>query len=300
MPEMNKVTFSKLFSYGATVLKKINDRLLLLFSIAVCLVLFIGWRLSRHELMTSTYGTGYVLGPIGTVLVVLLMIYPLRKRMPGLKAIGSVKQWFQIHMFLGVVVPVLILFHSNFHLGALNSNVALFSLLIVSGSGVIGKYFYGRVHRSFYGERTSLIELQKSLEQQQEETGPQFALVPGIKEELDGFAQKVLTPTKELMHSIRRVCMVRWQAQHVQWKIQRMTGVFFEEHAKVHQWSPRRKHDMQVQMRRKVQLFLAQALKVAEFNFYERVFFLWHMLHLPLVFILSFAVLIHVLAVNRY
>jgi len=300
MTETIKAGFLKLLSYWALFLKKLHEMALTLFSVGVCLAILIGWRLSRHELITPKHGFGYMLGPLGVILIVIVMIYPLRKRMRTWGQIWPIKRWFQVHMFLGVVGPLLILFHSNFHLGALNSNVALFSVLIVSGSGIIGKYFYGRIHRSLYGERTCLVELLDAFKQQKEGAEPQFALIPGVNEVLNGFAANVITPTKVLMHSIRRLCVVRWEAQNVRWKVRSAINTYLEEHARKHQWSHHRKRDMQVQMRRKTEAFLYQALKVAEFNLYERVFNLWHMFHLPLVSILSFAALFHVLAVNRY
>ncbi|MEI6437308.1 MAG: hypothetical protein WCO69_01000 [Candidatus Omnitrophota bacterium] len=280
--------------------KRIYSRLLPAFSVFVCLVLLIGWRLSRHELITPKHGAGYLLGPVGVILVIVLMIYPLKKRIKTLAVPGSAKQWFQFHMFLGVVGPLFILYHANFHFGALNSNVALLSLLIVSASGVVGKYFYGRIHRTLYGERTSLLELQKTFDQQKEEVEIHLGIIPGVREELGRFAAKVSTPTKELMLSFKRLCLVRWEAQVVRWKIRGLIISFLDQHAKERQWSPLRKRLMRAQMARKTLKFLGQTLKVAEFNFYERVFSYWHMLHLPLVFILAFAVLFHVLAVNRY
>ena len=40
--------------------------------------------------------------------------------------------------------------------------------------------------------------------------------------------------------------------------------------------------------------------RVAEFQGYERLFSLWHALHIPLIFMLIIAALIHVIAVNVY
>lgn len=300
MTEMIKTGFSTIQKSWAVFLKWYNTVALTLFTIGVWLAILIGWRLSRCELMTPKHGTGYLLGPLGTLMVIVLMFYPLRKRMRAWTATGSIKRWFQIHMFLGIVGPILILFHANFHLGALNSNLALFSILIVSSSGVVGKYSYARIHRTLYGERTSLIELQKGLKDQEAVSEAQFALIPGINDELQGFADKVVTPTKELILSIRRLVMVRWGAHLVRSKVRRRIAAHIDEHAAKHQWSRQRRHEMRAQMYRKTDRFLQQVLKVTEFNFCERLFSYWHMLHVPLVFTLAAAVLFHVLAVNRY
>ena len=86
------------------------------------------------------------IGIIGGSAMLLLLVYPLRKRVPSLAFIGSVKHWFQFHMVLGVAGPLCILYHSNFSLGVINSNAVLFAMLIVSASGIVGRYFYARIH----------------------------------------------------------------------------------------------------------------------------------------------------------
>jgi hypothetical protein len=40
--------------------------------------------------------------------------------------------------------------------------------------------------------------------------------------------------------------------------------------------------------------------RVAEFAGYERLFSMWHALHIPLIFMLAAAAVIHVIAVNVY
>jgi len=45
---------------------------------------------------------------------------------------------------------------------------------------------------------------------------------------------------------------------------------------------------------------LAATKRVAEFAGYERLFSLWHALHIPLIFMLIIAAVIHVIAINVY
>jgi len=47
-------------------------------------------------------------------------------------------------------------------------------------------------------------------------------------------------------------------------------------------------------------IFLQRLRKVVEFNFYERMFALWHVLHLPLFFMLVIAAIVHIIAVHWY
>ena len=40
--------------------------------------------------------------------------------------------------------PVLILWHTNFKLGSINSSVALIAMLVVAASGLVGRFLHGR------------------------------------------------------------------------------------------------------------------------------------------------------------
>ena len=92
-------------------------------------------------------------------MMLLLLLYSARKHVRWLKFLGPTVAWFRYHMILGVLGPLCILYHSNFGLGATNSNVALFSMLTVAGSGLIGRYIYARIHHGLYGSKLSLGEL---------------------------------------------------------------------------------------------------------------------------------------------
>ncbi len=132
--------------------------------------------------ITPETGLGYCLGIVGGSMMILLLIYPARKRMQSLAPIGSVKAWFQIHMVLGVLGPLLVLFHSNFRTGATNSNVALYCMLLVSGSGLIGRYFYSRIHTEMSGSQESLA-------------GPARAASPGCRWCRAGWPSSPISPS---------------------------------------------------------------------------------------------------------
>src|SRR5579871_2308794 len=125
------------------------------------LVLLLGTQLPVEHYISPKSGIGYAIGIVGGSLMLLQLVYALRKRIPALHILGSVPRWFQIHMLFGVVGPVCILVHCGFSLGATNSNIALFSMLVVAGSGIFGRYFYSKIHHGLYGHKASLSELQQ-------------------------------------------------------------------------------------------------------------------------------------------
>ena len=129
----------------------------------VVVVVMLGWTLREQRYLVAEAGIGYWLGIFGGVMMLMLLVYPLRKRRPQWHFLGSVKFWFRFHMLLGVVGPVLIIFHSGYRLGSLNGQVAFFSMLIVAISGLIGRYLYRSIHHGLYGEKIRFEELYQEI-----------------------------------------------------------------------------------------------------------------------------------------
>lgn len=106
--------------------------------------LLIGWIISAYKIIDPHAGLGYLLGWTGASLMLLLFTYSIHKRFTWAKRIGKTTEWFNIHQLLGIFGPITILYHSNYSLGSPNSNVALFSMLTVAASGVVGRYLRNR------------------------------------------------------------------------------------------------------------------------------------------------------------
>ncbi|MBV8851875.1 MAG: hypothetical protein JOY91_00680, partial [Sinobacteraceae bacterium] len=133
-----------------------------LLALGFTLLLYVGFTFPTERYITPRRGLGYALGIIGGSLMLLLLVYSARKRFRWLRFLGPTVGWFRTHMLLGVLGPLCILYHANFNLGAANSNVALFSMLAVSGSGLIGRYIYAHIHHGLYGSKLTLRELQQN------------------------------------------------------------------------------------------------------------------------------------------
>lgn len=271
-----------------------------LWFVLVTLLLYLGWRTPTERYITPNRGLGYALGIIGGSLMLLLLVYSLRKRYEWLRFLGSTPGWFRFHMVLGIVGPLCILYHSNFGTGATNSNVALFSMLAVAGSGVIGRYIYAHVHCGVDGRKLELEELRtdaetlrsmservsfvpelvkrlESAEQRLLNAGPRLALLGFMTPFLVGLA--TLRARRQLHHYIRRPL----QATSRESAVVRAEEELLCERA--HAYVDRR---------------LGATRRVAEYQGYERLFSLWHSIHIPLIFVMVIAAIIHVIAVHVY
>jgi len=263
-------------------------------------VIYAGWT-GRHERnITAEDGLGYALGIVGASMMAALLIYPLRKRLPSLSVLGSTRHWFMLHMVLGVIGPVLILYHSNFTVSSLNSQVALFCTLLVACSGIIGRYIYAQIHRGLYGEKTNLRTLINDMQKSLEQITASSPVLAEFLEQLATFDECVLKPPENLLHSVIRpfafAFKTRWAYLCMSWKL-RLAGANSASGSK--SLTPHEK-GLIISARRNLRQHLKQVRKIAHLNFFDRLFSLWHILHLPFFFMLVISAIVHILAVHMY
>lgn len=272
------------------------------FSAYVLLVLLItlGWLLRDSGLTTPDYGVGYWLGIVGGTLMLLLLLYPLRKRMKFLHKLGSTRSWFQLHVVLGLVGPLLILYHSNFKLGAFNSNVALYSMLLVAGSGIVGRHIYSRIHRNLGGHQLTLGELQRELSASLEKSHGLAKLMPEFAARIQAMSAQLRG--HEITQSIGIARSLRWTLTHHFLRLSLLLTARRELRLAIANSAVVAAD--QKRLRRTVSRYVKDYTglvgRVSQFAFYERLFALWHVFHLPTFFIMVLAALVHVLAVHMY
>ena len=263
------------------------------------LLIYLGFKMPLARVLSPERGLGYALGIIGGSAMLLLLVYPLRKRVPSLAFIGSVKHWFQFHMVLGVAGPLCILYHANFALGATNSNAALFAMLIVSASGIVGRYFYARIHCGLYGHRTNLAELQTSATELREKVaGASF--VPDLLAALEVAERRLSQRSNAPLRVLLRPLTVTARMWFERIRLTRSAVAELRATAARSPVVAERHEQFESAVRRYIARRLQATRQVVEFEAYERLFSLWHVLHLPLFFMLLIAGVVHVVAVHVY
>ena len=170
----------------------------IVWTVVVTLLLVWGAHAHLERYITPQRGFGYWLGIVGGSLMLLLLLYSARKRVSWLRWMGGLPAWFEFHMVLGVIGPLLILFHSNFHLGATNSNVALICMLLVAGSGVIGRYIYTRLHAHMDGNEDTLEQL-KAVGDRLRSQQTTIELLPGLVDAIDRIEKRLIDPPRNIM-----------------------------------------------------------------------------------------------------
>jgi hypothetical protein len=263
-------------------------------------VVYFGWGFPTERYITPTRGFGYALGIIGGSLMLLLLLYSARKHFEWLRFLGPTPSWFRFHMVLGILGPLCILFHSNFSTGAANSNVALFSMLTVAGSGFIGRYLYAHIHHGLYGSKLELGELQASATGLRALSGS-VGFLPDLVARLEAAERRVLGcgPRLSLLGFLKPI-VVGAATIRARWQLHRYVRRGLRASARTSPAVAAQAKRLKRAARAYVDRRLAATRRVAEFEGYERLFSLWHALHIPLIFMLIIAAVIHVIAVNVY
>jgi hypothetical protein len=251
-------------------------------------------------LFKSGDGVSYWIAVCGGSMMFLLFTYPLRKYLPFMRRLGKVKWWFLLHIALGICGPWLILVHSTFRVGSVNAGVALYSMMIVVMSGVIGRIIYVRVHRGLHGERTTLRELQQRAGLTESDARSRLRFAPAVEARLLDFERRELASAPGPATYLRQVVLLPWQ----QWLTYRACIADLREPlralARERSWSADKAAERRRQAHTLVRRYLHAVVRVAQFTAYERVFALWHVAHLPFIYLLVVSSIVHVVAVHVY
>ena len=270
-----------------------------LFTLFMGSLLVAGWLGRDNSYLSAAEGTGYALGIIGASAMLLLMGYPLRKSLRSMQNWGPIKYWFQIHMVLGVVGPVLVLYHANFGLGSTNSNLAMFSMLIVACSGLIGRHFYKKIHFGLYGHKTTLKDLRSDFQLTKGNLGAHISLSPVILKLIKQYEKKMLKKRIFFLHIIS-LPVLFFQTKFLSIYIKRALIHDLRKQAKSNNWGKEMLHDFISQAKVYLGDYFLCLRKISQLSLYHRLFSVWHILHMPLFIILLITGIVHVIAVHMY
>jgi hypothetical protein len=116
-----------------------------------------------HAQLRPSGSVGIVLGIAGLALMLMPLVYVARKKIRLLSKWGSIQTWLQAHIFCGIVGPVLITFHTSFKFNGIIA-VAFWLMVLVVLSGFVGRYLYVRIPRSVRGVELSHDEVRTRAE----------------------------------------------------------------------------------------------------------------------------------------
>jgi hypothetical protein len=268
--------------------------------LVLAVLVWLTWQVSRLGYFEAGDDTGYWLGVAGGSMMLLLFSYPLRKHFRFAQNWGRVKWWFLVHMLLGIGGPLLILLHSTFRIGSLNAGVALYSMIIVALSGVVGRFIYARVHRGLRGEQVGFKELQAHAKLDQDDVRSRLAFAPKVEAWLKDFEQVELKAKPGWLTYSRQVFWLPLKQWIVYWRCANGIHQPIRRLAAHGKWSKQDLIRRERASRKLVRRYLTAVVRVAQYTAYERLFSLWHVAHVPFVYLLVISAIVHVIAVHAY
>ncbi|OAI49172.1 hypothetical protein AYO43_10765, partial [Nitrospira sp. SCGC AG-212-E16] len=224
----------------------------------------------------------------------LMLAYPLRKHVRWMQRWGALKHWFRIHMIMGIVGPTLVLFHSTFHLRSTNATVALFSMLGVVISGIIGRFIYTKIHHGLYGRRVTLEKLQAEFAGHSNDAKSRLHFAPRVERWLQSFERDSMQVDRSFTSHLVSPLTIGLKRHILAFRCGRELRRILktERHPEFHGGAS--------EATQLASSYLRECQRVAQFSIYERVFSLWHVLHIPLIYILAACTIFHIMAAYMY
>jgi len=272
----------------------------IVFSLFIVMVIYWGQQAELENYITPESGLGYSLGITGGSMMLIMLLYSLRKRAKWMRGWGPTRYWFKIHMLLGILGPVLILFHCNFQLGSQNSNIALFSMLLVALSGVFGRYLYGMIHFGLYGSEMTRKQLEQDRLIVQDKLSRLIEISPRLYERINKYDKVLQLKTHGVIAGFFCVCKTSLQTRRSNILVRRMFVKACQQLADKEGWE---KSKIEQTIDSGILYLNAHFMtirKLVRLGFFERLFSLWHILHVPLFLMLIITATVHIFAIHMY
>jgi hypothetical protein len=239
----------------------------------------------KHPELRPGGTIGLRLGILGLFLFLLIYLYPLRKRWMWLGSKGKTTHWLNYHVLLGLVAPVIITFHASFKTQGL-AGLAYWTMLALTFSGIVGRYFYAQIPRSMESTQAALAKLEHQaglcLERLASSNVDSLEITRILRlpsaAEVEKMSAGHALYRMMLLDAVRLFCV--WRARrrcgHMRFRI--LGGLLSTGLADL---------ETAISTVRKQALLSKKTIFLSKT---QRVFYLWHVIHRP--FSLSFAVLV--------
>jgi hypothetical protein len=230
---------------------------------------------------TGLFGHG--LGIIGSLMMISgVALYSTRRRVKRFRFVGRIKHFLEFHIFLCLLGPTLVVFHSTLKFGGIVS-VSLWSMIFVALSGLFGRYIYTQIPKTTDGDEISLDELARENEVLNMRLRTQFHLNTPTLEMIDSVStlrpgEGPTSVFQSLLALLRDDVLRRSRFRAVR---QRLLTEELPHDQVEHVLGVARKKALLVR-------------KIAFFDTARYLFQYWHVIHLPFSIIMFIILIVHV------
>lgn len=243
---------------------------------------------------------GYNMGLAGGLMMLSLLLYPLRKRLRFMGRLGAMRHWFRYHMVAGVVGPLLVVFHSTFRLGSMNGEVAFFAMILVAVSGLVGRFLYRHIHRGMYGQHLSMKDAEGDLKSCADDVRTVFGEYPEILRRLTAFRDFAFAELDGVGARLYRFLTLKFKGRRLSSAVRNQLRRAMRK-AKREQRLTRPQRILAYRLaKEKANAYVEAVCEASQLASWERLFSMWHMIHIPFLYLLVVSGIVHVVAVHMY
>lgn len=226
-----------------------------------------------HPVLRPSGPVGQTLGVVGAALMLVPFLYMGYKRLRRQKSGANLKRLLEVHIFCGIVGPVLITFHTSFKFNGIVS-AAYWSMVLVALSGFVGRYLYVRIPRTIRGVELSQTELDDR--------------TSALRDELQWTAGLEVIEALERVEAGIAARPPSWFSglgdRSLRRAIDEVSAVLEQRAGRTAALSLRQALDERIRLQQRRHALAAT----------KRLFDLWHVFHLPLVWLMFAIVSLHV------
>lgn len=227
-------------------------------------------------------GIWHPMGWVGSAMMVVMMLYSIRKRAGFMRSSGSLRHWLSAHMFLGIMGPVLVTFHTTFKFNGIIAT-SFWSMIITMVFGILGRYIYIQIPRSIAGTELRVQDIERMVQTMDTRIG-EFSKGIQVSELLKtidirkkgpedgGWLKSLLFMLRDdivISYRMRKLDTVLRKTHHLPWKVRRKIDFLI-----------RKKSAFTRRMN-----YLSTTHKILHY---------WHIFHVPLAFVMFLIMILHV------
>jgi hypothetical protein len=237
----------------------------------------------QYDTLKPTGVEGHGFGIVGTLMITFgVILYSSRKRARSLANMGKIRYFLEFHIFLCLLGPILVVYHTTFKIGGLVA-VSFWSMAAVVLSGFIGRYFYVQIPRGIHGNELSVAELQKENGALAETLTKHFGLSADFLIWIDAIA---VPPKQAAQMSLMEV--INFFIVNDVTRRAKLRGIF----------TRLEQRGMQAQVIQRLKRVAARRVmldrRIAFLEQFKQIFHYWHVVHLPFSIVMFVILFVHV------
>ncbi len=227
-------------------------------------------------------GIWHLVGWTGSAMMVVMMLYTVRKRFSFMGALGSMRRWLNVHMFFGIMGPLLVTLHTTFKFHGIIAT-SFWCMIVTMVFGILGRYIYVQIPRSITGAELGVAEIEAMVAKI--DAGLKAR---GTTESVLKFLNDVASPGEKVedMNLVAALFYMMWKDVTNRFMILRAG------------WALRRRFRMEAglrhavmgQIKKKAALIRKKNLLATS----HRMLHYWHVFHVPLAIVMFLIMFLHI------